>query len=121
MRLHFVLSPYAKFTCFTEISLSTQCAKLEMETLTLARYILEMSLADYDFVDKSDSLMASASLLLALKISPHHRNQEPWTSTLQYYSGYSKADISDLCQRLFSMVRSPQQSVKTIRAKYSHK
>lgn len=98
-----------------------RCAKLEMQTLTLARYILEMSLADYNFIDVSDSQMASASLLLALNVSPDHKAQEAWTSTLQYYSGYSKSDISDLCHRLFTMVRSPPQNVRTIRAKYSHK
>jgi cyclin B len=95
-----------------------RCAKLEMETLTLARYILEMSLADYDFIDTSDSLIASACLLLALTITGV---PDAWTPTLEYYSGYNKNDIFDLCHRLFNMVRNPQSSVKTITAKYSHK
>lgn len=39
-----------------------------METLTLARYILETSLMDYDLIEERDSKMAAAALLLALKI-----------------------------------------------------
>lgn len=39
-----------------------------METLTLARYICELTLQDYDFVQESASKMAASCLLLALKM-----------------------------------------------------
>lgn len=39
-----------------------------MELLTLARYILETSLMDYDLIDVLDSKIAAAALLLALKM-----------------------------------------------------
>ena len=39
-----------------------------METLTLARYILEMSLMEYEFVSLRESEVAAASLWLALKM-----------------------------------------------------
>uniref|UniRef100_A0A915DAT3 Cyclin-like domain-containing protein n=1 Tax=Ditylenchus dipsaci TaxID=166011 RepID=A0A915DAT3_9BILA len=42
--------------------------KIEMSTLTLARYILETSLMFLDFCRVSDSLMAAATLLLALRM-----------------------------------------------------
>lgn len=38
-----------------------------METLTFARYILEMCLLEYDFVRELDSMMAAACLLLVFK------------------------------------------------------
>ena len=47
--------------------LSTQCARFTMEMLTFSRYILEMTLMEYDFVTELDSKMAAASLLLAIK------------------------------------------------------
>jgi hypothetical protein len=40
-----------------------------MRFLTLARYILELSLQDYGFCTVSDSLKACASLYLALKMA----------------------------------------------------
>lgn len=42
--------------------------KCQMVLLTLARYILECSLLDYNFVTSTDSLMAAASLYLAFKM-----------------------------------------------------
>ena len=39
-----------------------------MDTLTLARFILEMSLMEYSLVTELDSKVASAALLLALKM-----------------------------------------------------
>ena len=38
-----------------------------METLTFARYILEMCLLEYEFVRELDSMMAAACLLLVFK------------------------------------------------------
>lgn len=38
-----------------------------METLTFARYILEMCLLEYEFVKELDSMMAAACLLLIFK------------------------------------------------------
>lgn len=43
-------------------------AKLPMDVLTLARYILEASLMDYDLIDEKDSKLSAAALLLALKM-----------------------------------------------------
>lgn len=88
-----------------------------METLTLARYILETSLMEYDFIDIRDSMMASAALLLALCM---YKVKNPWNPTLAYYSGYTFNDIFDLANRLLNMLRNPPTQVKTIKMKYSH-
>lgn len=45
-----------------------RCSSQSIETLTLARYILESSLLEYSMIDEYDSKMAAASLLLALKM-----------------------------------------------------
>jgi cyclin B len=60
-----------------------QCAKLSLQTLTFARYILELSLIEYNFVSESSSKIAAAALLLAVKT----KLLGGWTPTLQYYSG----------------------------------
>ncbi|XP_075690353.1 G2/mitotic-specific cyclin-B3-like isoform X2 [Rhinoderma darwinii] len=45
-----------------------KCAHANMEILTLARYICELTLQDFDFVQESASKMAASCLLLALKM-----------------------------------------------------
>jgi len=60
-----------------------QCAKLSLQTLTFARYILELSLIEYNFVSESSSKIAAAALLLAVKT----KLLGGWTPALQYYSG----------------------------------
>jgi hypothetical protein len=39
-----------------------------METLTLARFVLEMSLMEYEIIEEADSRVAAAALLLALRM-----------------------------------------------------
>lgn len=62
---------------------NVQCAKVTMPELTLARFILEFSLMNYDLVTYSDSKIASACLFMALRMS----NKTGWNKTLQYFSG----------------------------------
>jgi len=93
-----------------------RCSKLSMETLTLARYILEMSLMEYDIIEERDSFVAAAALLLAIKM----KGQPEWTETLEFYSGYKEEDILPLMYRLNDII-SAQTKNKTIKTKYSHK
>lgn len=93
-------------------------SKASMETLTLARFILETSLMEYDLVDVKDSLMAASALFLAMKM----QNLGDWTPTLEYYSSFTKADLCETTGRLHAMlVKIQTKNLKTIRNKYSHK
>ncbi|KDR12607.1 G2/mitotic-specific cyclin-B3 [Zootermopsis nevadensis] len=93
-------------------------AKISLPTLTLARYILELSLMEYSFVSESSSKLAAATLLLALKT----KLLGGWTPALQYYSGYKLEDIKDLAHQLNAMLqKKPKAPLETVRNKYSHK
>jgi len=96
----------------------SRCAKLDMDTLTLSRYILEMSLMEYDFIDVKDSMIAASALLLALVMK---KVKNPWNKTLEYYSDYAKEDLFDLTHRLHAYLTNVPAHLKTIRTKYSHK
>lgn len=54
-----------------------------MPELTLARYILEFSLMNYDMVTLSDSKVAAACLFMALRMN----NKAGWNKTLEHFSG----------------------------------
>lgn len=92
-------------------------AKLTMEQLTLARYILEMSLMDYEVTClEKDSKVAAAALMLALRMKGMF-----WNASLEFYSGYEESDLITLMYKLNDLITFPIKSNKTIRQKYSHK
>lgn len=95
-----------------------RCLKVSMPTLTLARYILEYSLMDYSTISFSDSKIASAALLLALKM----KDLGDWSPTLEYYTGYKLEDIRDIVLALNEGLHKKQKdALATVRNKYSHK
>lgn len=94
-----------------------KCAHANMETLTLARYICELTLQEYDFVQESASKLAASCLLLALKM----KDLGGWTATLQYFSGYRSIELIPLVQRLNFLLADQPNKLKAVRNKYSHK
>jgi hypothetical protein len=56
-------------------NLITQVTKATMELLTLARYILETSLMNYEYVTESESRMAAAAMALAIQMTQPHLKQ----------------------------------------------
>ncbi|MEE6509622.1 hypothetical protein FKM82_027031 [Ascaphus truei] len=95
-----------------------KCAHANMETLTLARFICERTLQEYDFVQESASKMAASCLLLALTM----KGLQGWTATLQHYSGYPASELHPLVKRLnFLLSHQPDEKLKAVRCKYSHR
>jgi len=104
---------------YTFLRRYAQCARVSLVTLTLARYILESSLLDYSFVCRSDSMMAAACLLLAMKMN----SDGNWDSTMVHYSGFQvSSDLSLLSRQLNTMIRRLAiGTLKTVHTKYSHR
>ncbi|XP_053931573.1 G2/mitotic-specific cyclin-B3 isoform X2 [Cuculus canorus] len=95
-----------------------KCARASMETLTLARFLCEMTLQEYDYAQESPSKLAASCLLLALTM----KNLGGWTPTLEYYSGYRAQDLHPLVKRLnFLLTYQPRDKLKAVRTKYSHR
>ncbi|XP_018321942.1 G2/mitotic-specific cyclin-B3 [Agrilus planipennis] len=95
-----------------------RCAKVNMPTLTLARFILEYSLMDYAIVTLRDSKLAAAALYIALKM----KNISGWTPTLEYYTGYTLMEFIDIARLLNNgLHQKPKEQIMTVRNKYSHK
>lgn len=94
--------------------------KTDMQKLTLARYILETSLMFYDLIGVSESLMAAAALLQALRM---HDKDATWSPILQKYSGYKTEDVEPLMWELNHMLhkrRVMYDRLETVYSKYSH-
>lgn len=94
-------------------------ARMSIETLTLARYILEMSLMDSQFMVERDSKMAAASLFIAQKM----KKEGSWDGEVVKGSGYELEDFKHLITPLNKMLLSVptlSSSLSTVRGKYSH-
>jgi len=95
-------------------------SKTGMSTLTLARYILETSLMFFDFCRVSESLIAAASLLLALRM----KKLGEWNHELRLHSGYKLEEVEPLMWALNHMIigrREEFDRLDTVYKKYSHK
>ncbi|KAI5704443.1 hypothetical protein M8J75_005356 [Diaphorina citri] len=98
-----------------------RCNRIQLPLLTLARYILELSLMEYSLIRESDSKLACASLYLAQKMN----KLTPWNKTLEYYSGYKvscfKHIIIEMNRLLQCQPRTVMmQTLSTVYNKYSH-
>merc|ERR1719397_43626 len=93
--------------------------RVTMPVLTLARYILEMSLMEYKLnVDTSESKLAASCLILAMKM----KGITGFTATMEYFSGYKLSELEHIFSDLVSLLEKPPgANLKTIRSKYSHK
>merc|ERR1712142_1031916 len=93
--------------------------RVNMPVLTLARYILELSLMEYGVnVEVSESEVAAGCLVLALKM----KGIKGFGATLSYYSGYELADLVSMVDKLLAMMQKPaKENLKTVRSKYNHK
>uniref|UniRef100_A0A8C1ZW74 Cyclin B3 n=1 Tax=Cyprinus carpio TaxID=7962 RepID=A0A8C1ZW74_CYPCA len=83
-----------------------KCVNAGMDTLTLARFICELSLLEMDFVPVRASLLASACLLIALVT----KDLGGWTQCLQFHSGYSVEDLAPVVRKLHDMLIGPPDS-----------
>lgn len=95
-----------------------RCTTSSLQTLTLARYILESSLMEYEMIDILESKMAAASLLLAFKMLSLDMS---WGETAEYYTGYKETDLDSLVGQLNEMIsKPPDRKTNAIRRKYSN-
>ncbi|XP_076018541.1 G2/mitotic-specific cyclin-B3 [Genypterus blacodes] len=95
-----------------------KCVSAAMDTLTLARFVCELSLQEVDLVPVRGSLLAAACLLIALVT----KDLGGWAPILQFHSGYQTSDLAPVVRRLHSMLTAPpDDKLKAIRSKYSHK
>ncbi|PKU39587.1 g2 mitotic-specific cyclin-b3 [Limosa lapponica baueri] len=95
-----------------------KCARATMETLTLARFLCEITLQEYDYARERPSKLAASCLLLALIT----KNLGGWTPTLEYYSGYRSQDLHSLVKKLnFLLTYQPRDKLKAVHTKYSHR
>ena len=77
-------------------------ASISTKTMTLARYILELTLLEYPFCYKRESLKAAGCVWLALKME-----QMEWNAMLTHHSGYTNEEAKEMAKKLNQMLWNP--------------
>ncbi len=84
---------------------------------TLCKYIIELSLTDMKLLKYPPSTIAAGSVYIARRMT--ERNPL-WTSTLEYYTTLSEADVHVAAQDINNVIKKAGRStLKAIRKKYS--
>lgn len=95
-----------------------KAAFANIETLTLARFLLESSLLESRFVANRASFMAASCLRLAMMMNSFSE----WTPTLVHFTGYTSNELRDCVLQLNLMNSAPaNKNLMTVKNKYSHK
>jgi len=103
---------------------ASKAGGVEAITHTLAKYIMELSLVEYSLVSVPPSLLAAASLALAMRLLEPAVSSllEVWSPALEHYTMYKLSDLTDTIKKLASVLHAaPTAKLTTIFSKYSSK
>jgi len=90
---------------------------------TVAKYLVEISLLEYDIAHFPPSLMAAAALFLSLRIlEPNATLSTVWTPTLQHYSTYNTRELLPLVCKLAQVIlKAKDGKLQAVHTKYMSK
>ncbi|XP_057308632.1 G2/mitotic-specific cyclin-B-like [Hydractinia symbiolongicarpus] len=102
--------------CLNFLRRNSKAGAVDAQKHTLAKYLMELTLIDYNLARKLPSEIAAAALYLSISLI----DESEWTPTLQHYSGYSEEQIlptvTEMAALVLTVDTSRYQAVKT---KYS--
>merc|ERR1712114_97032 len=90
---------------------------------TVAKYLIEMSLLEYDMAHIPPSLLAAAALFLSLRLlEPNATLANTWNPTLEFYSTYSaKQIIPIVCKLAVILTKRDENKMRAVHVKYMNK
>jgi len=90
---------------------------------TVAKYLVELTLLEYDMAHYPPSAVAAAALFLSLRLlEPDSTLSSVWTVTLQHYSTYTGRDLLPIVTKLAqALVRAKENKLQAVRVKYQSK
>merc|ERR1719234_2548498 len=85
---------------------NSKAGDANQEQHNLAKFLMECTIGEYELAHQPPSLLASASLLLALKLTnaPSDTFSQLWTNNLEYYSTYTCTNLVPIVKRVAAAV-----------------
>ena len=102
---------------------NSKAADVDVLQHTVAKYLIEMSLLEYEMAHIPPSLMAAGALFLSLRLlEPNASLASTWTPTLQHYSTYTTKEILPVvCKLAQNLLKRDESKLKAVHAKYMSK
>ncbi|KAM7320930.1 hypothetical protein ACRRTK_020183 [Alexandromys fortis] len=97
---------------------ASKIGEVDVEQHTLAKYLMELTMLDYDMVHFPPSQIAAGAFCLALKILDNGE----WTPTLQHYLSYTEESLLPVMQHLAKNVVTVNRGLTkhmTVKNKYA--
>lgn len=95
---------------------SSKADDYDIQTRTLAKYLMEITLLDHKFLPYTASIIASSAHYLAR----HMLDRGDWNKNLVYYSGYTASDLSAPVAQMLHFLSCPTK-FQAIYKKYSQR
>ncbi|XP_070542096.1 G2/mitotic-specific cyclin-B-like [Ptychodera flava] len=103
--------------CLHFLRRNSKAGGVDAQKHTLAKYLMELTLQEYDFVQYDPSEIAAAALLLSLKVLD---DDPEWSDTLHYYSTYSEDELLPIVRKMCKLlVKSETAKLKAVKNKYA--
>ncbi|XP_022100841.1 G2/mitotic-specific cyclin-B-like [Acanthaster planci] len=103
--------------CIHFLRRNSKAGGVDGQKHTLAKYIMELTLPEYSFVQYDPSEIAAAALCLSTKIL------EPgaeWTKTLVHYSCYCEDHLTPIVKKMATLLcNAPKNKYQAVRKKYA--
>ncbi|XP_067127724.1 G2/mitotic-specific cyclin-B-like [Centruroides vittatus] len=94
---------------------NSKAGDVDATTHTLAKYLMETTIVEYDLAHYSPSHVAAAALYLSMKLL----DNSPWNKTLVYYSQYDESQLLPLVYRLSHIIHTAEKNkLQAIHSKY---
>jgi len=102
--------------CLHFLRRNSKAGQVDANKHTLAKYLMELTIVEYDMVHYSPSEIAAAALCLSMKLL----DKSQWTETLAHYSSYPEKELMPTIQKLASLVvKSENSKLTAVRTKYA--
>lgn len=79
---------------------NSKAGEVDATKHNLAKYLMELTIVDYDMVHIHPSEIAAAALCMSMKLLDNSK----WTDTLHYYSKYSETELLPIMKRMANLV-----------------
>lgn len=104
--------------CLHFLRRNSKAGSVDAQKHTLAKYLMEMTLIDYEMSILLPSQIAAAALYLSIHLID--KQLAEWTQTLAHYSGYSEKEILPTVHRMSKLILTLDNSkYQAVKNKYS--
>ncbi|XP_033121875.1 G2/mitotic-specific cyclin-B-like [Anneissia japonica] len=103
--------------CIHFLRRNSKAGEVTPKKHTLAKYLMELTLPDYEMVQYDPSEIAAAALCLSMKLLDA---EAEWNPTLVHYSTYTESYLMPIMKKIAAIVhKSPVSKYQAVRSKYA--